>query len=618
MAIKVCIPKEQMDIVEREILSAGNTSKQRLEKFTKLFGGDLEKAQQMNLSFERSLLNKKVDDNIDSFITRFSKRFTELSPEDLQAYKAKVQQKIDLKQTNLSREDLLSLTKNFVDKKYKTNIDINEAENIALFKNKVNELQSAMKTPEGSPERLAYGRAMSDYKAAIKEAADVEGRLKIMDTLKNRFEVAKANIKYGLDDAGNVVESSEPSKIGKNILAGLDFFTSAVNKGFQASADVSFLLRQGRRGLTETIFNKATGDTSPSAYFNAAGSSIRNIVKTFKNKMDKETLKEVRREFEAKIFSSDVYDLAVKHKLAVTGITEDYFVDSIAEKMGTLGKLISASDNAFSEFSQLYRLEAFKQQVKQLTKNGPVSDKTLNEAAEYINSKSGRGGLGKDEVLATRLNRFFYSARYISSNIKYFTNPLNPFLSPAIRRQAQKDVAKDLTVMTTLLLTLKYGFNQDVELDPRSSKFGHVKVGDRWVDQTAGLGAYVVLGTRTALAAGLGTPLGFTNKDAIKNAKGKISGLNTGAYGGNTIQDLAVDWTTGKLSPTFNIFAQIARGKDYNGNEIDLGDFPAKYAATFVPLTAGKTFMDIYTNPESAAEMIGYGLIEATGQSVKK
>lgn len=616
MAIKVCIPQNQMDIVEREILTSGNTSKQRLEKFVRLFGD--ENGQQMNLAFERSLLNKKVDDNIDSFVERFAKKYTELSPEELKAYKAKVQEKIDLRQGNLSREDLLSLTKNFVDKKYKTNIDIAEAENIAMFKQKVNELQPAMKTPEGSPERLAYGRALSDYKHAIKEAADVEGRLGLKDTLINRIKVQKANVKYGLDDYDNIVESSLPSKIAKEAIEQVNLFLSAINKGFQASGDISFLLRQGRRALTDTIFKKATGDISPSAYFNAAGSSIRNMVRTIKNGMDEETLRQVRREFEAKIFSSDVYELALKHKLAVTGITEDYFVDSIAEKVPGIGRLIATSDNAFSEFSQIYRLEEFKNLVKQLNKNGQVSDKTLNEAAEYVNSKSGRGGLGGAEKYSRSLNNIFYSARYISSNIKYFTNIGNPKLSPAIRRQAQKDVAKDLTVMTTLLLTLKYGFGMDVELDPRSSKFAHVKVGDRWIDTTAGLGAYVVLGVRSALAFKLGTPLGFTNKEAIKNAQGKISGLNTGSFGGNTVQDLAVDWSTGKLSPTFNIFAQISRGKDYQGNEIDLSDFPRKYVGTFVPLTAGKTITDIYTNPERAAEMIGYGLIESTGLSVKK
>lgn len=620
MAIKVCIPKEQMDIVEREILTSGNTSKQRLEKFTKFFGGDLEKGQQMNLAFERSLLNKKIDDNMDSFISRFSRKYTELSKEEILDKANKIAQKLKTKEGNLVKEDLLSITKDFVDRKYKTNVDIKDVENIASFKRKANELKPiAMNTPEGSAERMAYGRAMSDYKASIKEAADIEGKLGFKETLKARLKESAANIKYGLNDAGDIVESSIGSKAGKTVLEGLKLFTSAANKGFQASGDISMLLRQGRRGLSQSISDKALLNKNPSIYFSVAKSSIGNMFKSFKQGLDDKTLREVRREFEAKIFSSDIYDLAIKHKLAVTGITEDYFVDSIAEKVPYLGKVISASDNAFSEFSQLYRLEMFKQQVKQLTKVGPVSDKTLNEAAEYVNSFTGRGGLGGAEKYSSALNRFFYSARYISSNLKYFTNPINPKLSPAIRKEAQKEVAKDIATMTTMLLTLKYGFGVDVELDPRSGKFAHVKVGDRWIDTTAGLGAYIVLATRALVGSGAtGVVGGWEKGESIKNAKGKLSGLNTGQYGGNTVQDLFVDFTTGKLSPTFNIAAQISRGKDYNGNKIDLTDFPKKYVGTYIPLTAGKTFMDVYTNPEKAAEMIGYGLIEATGLSVKK
>jgi hypothetical protein len=439
---------------------------------------------------------------------------------------------------------------------------------------------------------------MSDYKYAIKQAADIEGKLSFSDTLKQRGRTSLENIKASEGPLG---------KTWQTIKEGLNLVFSAASKGFQASADVSYLLRQGRRLLVN----------NPKLWFKNALGTFKGIGKTMKEGMSEEVLRDVRREFEAEIFSSDVYELAMKHKLAVTGITEDYFVDSIAEKAGFLGKIIGASDNAFSEFSQLTRIKKFEEMVDKLTRTGPVSDKALDAAADYVNSFTGRGSFGGAEKYSSVLNKIFYSARYVKANVDYWTKWLTE-PEPAIRKQYQKDVAQDLAIMTAGLLTLNQIFGLEVEFDPRSTRFGHVKIGDKWIDTTGGTGAYITLGVRNALGLGFGEPLGVSREEAVKNTKGKLTGLNTGDYGGRTTFDTITDFTTGKLAPSASILAQYLKNRDYDGNEVGLKDLPVKYGLTFIPLTGQKTVADIYTDPEKAVESIGYGLLEATGLSVKK
>lgn len=591
MKSNICIPKAQMDIITRDILTSNNSSKTRLEKFQNLLGSDI--GSQLATKFEKTLLNKKATDGLTPFIERFSKKFTQLSKEEIQQKAQKIADRLAIREGNLTKDDLFAITKEFVDKKYKTDINIKDVENISKYKQQANQLKEvAFNTPQGSPERLAYGRAMSDYKYAIKQAADIEGKLNFSETLKSRAKESADNIK---------AQEGIGGKVWQSVKEATNLFTSAAAKGFQASADVSYLNRQGRRLLIK----------DPVLWLKNASESFKGIAKTMKQGMSEEALRDVRREFEAQIFSSDVYELAMKHKLAVTGITEDYFVDSIAEKAGFLGKIIGASDNAFSQFSQLTRIKMFENQVKQLTKSGPVSDKVLDAAADYVNSLTGRGSLGGAEKYSSALNRVFYSTRYMKSNYDYLTKWLSePNLQ--IRRQYQKDIVRDLAVMTTGLLTLQNVFGMEVEFDPRSGRFAHVKVGDKWTDTTAGLGAYITLAARSIAG------MGVNPEEAVKNNNGKFTPLNTDKYGGRNVLDLGVDFASGKAAPSLNILIQAARGRGYQGEKVGVKDIPLKYGATFLPLTGKKTFMDIYTDPEKAVESIGYGLLEATGLSVKK
>ena len=102
-----------------------------------------------------------------------------------------------------------------------------------------------------------------------------------------------------------------------------------------------------------------------------------------------------------------------------------------------------------------------------------LNKEELRAIGQLANSITGRGSLGKAEAISGALNKLFFSARYIRSQADTFIMPFNSKLTPFARQEALKHSLTTLSAVGSLIATASmFG---EVELDPRSSKFGKLK-----------------------------------------------------------------------------------------------------------------------------------------------
>jgi hypothetical protein len=172
------------------------------------------------------------------------------------------------------------------------------------------------------------------------------------------------------------------------------------------------------------------------------------------------------------------------------------------------------------------------------------------------NSISGRGNLGQLERVSGIVNKLLYSGRFIKSQVDTFYLPFKPGLSPVAREIAMKSSLKTLGMFASLMATAS--LFTDVEVDPRSSKFGKMKVPgskDTWVDISGGLGSYITLASRIATQE---TKSSMTNR---------VTKLNSGKFGSKTALDVAYDFAGNKLAPAPSAIKSWLKGQDFQGNK---------------------------------------------------
>jgi hypothetical protein len=332
---------------------------------------------------------------------------------------------------------------------------------------------------------------------------------------------------------------------------GLDIVTTPVYKSVQASADFSQALRQGFKTLVRD--------------YKLWKESIFEAFRPFQKMRSVEEQNQVKRLFRAKVISDPLYEEMTRSKLAIGGLKEDYFPTAIAEKIPALGRIFQGSNDSFTIFAQSNRMGLYKTMRQMAIDNGTeLSPDLLKGFAKVANSMSGRGDLGKYEASSGSLNKIFFSIRFMKAQVDTFLMPFDTSLPPLARQEAFKTSAATIGGISALV----YGTSlvADVELDPRSSKFGRVRVGssNNYLDLTTGLGGYITFLVRTAPALIPGID------PAVKTSSGRIVKLNTDTFGSQTAFDVAMNFFTGKLAPGPSTTAQALRGRDYSGNKPEL------------------------------------------------
>ena len=197
-------------------------------------------------------------------------------------------------------------------------------------------------------------------------------------------------------------------------------------------------------------------------------------------------------------------------------------------------------------------------------KNNPEVFKSL---ASLVNSETGRGSLGRFETSASLLNGVFFAPKYLMSRL----NLLNPFyyakLAKPVRVLAMKDMLKFVGAGVTLVAMAKAA-GAEVEVDPRSSDFGKIKVGNTRLDIWGGFQQLI----RTAAQITMGQ---------IKTTTGNVRELNGRTFPFTTRWDVMERFVESKFAPVTGFIRDWAANKNYVGQPFELSKEMINY---LVPL----------------------------------
>ena len=155
---------------------------------------------------------------------------------------------------------------------------------------------------------------------------------------------------------------------------------------------------------------------------------------------------------------------------------EEMVMSRLAEKIPG----IRASQRAYVTFLNKLRYDVMSRIVAEWERQGiKVTSNDLDELAMFLNRATGRGSIGSLNRFSPALNAAFFAPRLLASRVQL---PFSTFSSsPLVRKRAAGDLVKFVGT-GTVVLTLAALAGAKVELDPRSSDFGKIRMGNTSLD----------------------------------------------------------------------------------------------------------------------------------------
>lgn len=557
-----CIDPQFVEEVKKLNLTK-MTSEERTKAFTDILGEDTGK--NVSVLYERTLLLKNQEKAFDKFVDEFieaeGKNITKAEEKRIKI-KENFQKRAAEKQGIIKDEELLAIVKDTLDRKYDLEIPDDKVKQMFDIRNEIDVLKKeAEGTPDGSEAKLAWGKKVVELSNLVGDLKQVSQSIGGELKLAGQRIAGKANDKEWLGMVGQVI-----NEIGNVVL-------SPAIKSVKASLDNSVLFRQGLKVLS----------ADPKTFGKQAG----NTWSMWSKVLSKDAMEEMATAFKADLVTRDLYQDAIKAKLAI-GVVEDFFPTSVVQKIPGLGNLFKASDEAFTMFSQGSRMDLFEKYVRIFSEaNGgakPDAD-MMKQFAKIANSTTGRGGLGSMEASAGLLNKFLFSARFQTANINTFRHAftMTGEAGKIARIQAAKHIALIGGIMTTLSAFTDVGWN------PKESTFGKARIPGttKWVDLTGSLGSYFSV---------IGKSI-----EKIKNPEYKDTAMN-----------VIVDFMKGKLAPVPGVGRDILEQRDYSGNKPTIA---SAAESLFVPITIDNPIKDNQDDFEAGTIALS-SFIEFLGGSV--
>ena len=258
---------------------------------------------------------------------------------------------------------------------------------------------------------------------------------------------------------------------------------------------------------------------------------------------------------------------------ATIGTREERFMSSWAEKIPLVGKGVAASNRAYTAFANKLRMETFDSMVSDAMRLGfnPAKDRDLTkQMVRFINSATGRGPLGGKigQGAAPLLNAIFFSPRLTTGRLDILFSPLTyATANPLVRRQALKSFAAFTGYIATIL-TLAKAAGAEVGLEPTSSDFLKIRIGDTRIDVSGGFQQYLRV-------------MAQLFKGEVKSSStGKTTKVGEG-YKPLTRFDILVRFFENKESPIASLITSLLKGKDFAGRPLDV---KTELANRFIPL----------------------------------
>lgn len=579
-----CIPKEFSDkfrsaLAEGKVIPeklAEMTSEQRRD-FLKEYVGDDAKA--VNALLESKLILK---DQQRGLVT-WAKKVAGISKETRNDLIAKIE-RMDKALTAESKEAFLE---DLATQRLGTKVSFEEAQTVVRLAKEAEEVKGAVPedSPIGSPERLAYGLKTVELQNYVRN-------LKTQDA--SFFKDFKAD-----KLVGSAKITAEGLGIAKSLLS---------------SMDNSFFGRQGIKVLytNPTVWGKA---------FAKSWGDIRREL--FKRKTDIEPMDLIK----ADIYSrpNAMNGKYERMKLDVGIAAEEAFPSSLPGKIPILGRLFNASETSFQGGALRMRAD-LADRITARAENFGVDTSIKSQAeplGKLINSMTGRGGLGSFEAAGQTLNLTLFSPKFLTSNINTLTMHMGGgrFTKGPARRFAQREAAMNLAKIvgtTGMILFIADTLNPgSVEWDPRSSKFGKIKLGNTYFDITGGMAPIVTLASRTLVPTKRNGKWGLWSKSATT---GNWVRLNDAKFGQQTALDTFENFFEGKASPPVGVLRDVWSGKNFQGEKPTLKNIGLGLITPLpIQSTMQRSDVEDLTSPEGLAGIIleGLGLSASTYEKKK-
>jgi len=289
------------------------------------------------------------------------------------------------------------------------------------------------------------------------------------------------------------------------------------------------------------------------------------------------------RRLQAEIAASPNYLLMRKAKLALTDMgaamskREERFMSSWAEKVPG----VRMSARAYTGFLNKLRADVFSDLVDRASQQGLKIEVIAPAIADYVNTATGRGSLGALEPAANALNAFFFSPRLMASRLKLL-NPVYYIKKPAfVRREALKDLLRTTGVAMTILTLAKFA-GAEVSVDPRSTDFAKIKIGNMRLDIGGGFQQYLRLGGQ------------LLSGQTASTTTGKVTKLG-GRYGARTRLDVLQSFIEAKQAPLFSLATDLLRGQTEVGQPLNV---PSEIASRFVPMVLADAYQIAREDPK--------------------
>lgn len=297
-------------------------------------------------------------------------------------------------------------------------------------------------------------------------------------------------------------------------------------------------------------------------------------------------------------------------KYGLSVLSEEAYPSSFPEKIPLLGRLFKASEVAYNGGALRLRADLADRLIKIAEQQGvdTLDPEQAQGMGQLISSMTGRGGLGKAEMMAKEINTLFFSIKFLKSNFDTLTAhrfDQKVMASPVAKKEAAKNL---MSIIATLgfVLTIAKQLNKDsVEEDPRSTNFGRIKVFGHWVDMTGGMAGLITLASRLVPTVHKGEWGLWT-----KSSTGNWTNLTSGKYGQQTGMDVFESFVEGKLSPVVGLLRDAWKGKNFQGQPVTLKN---SLQNIITPISI-QNFNQLKEDPNSS-NLLGSMILDALGFS---
>lgn len=272
------------------------------------------------------------------------------------------------------------------------------------------------------------------------------------------------------------------------------------------------------------------------------------------------------------------FDFAVQSGVPFTDINlkltgrEEKFMSSWAEKIPGFGRVVRATNRAYTGFLNKLRMDTFSKIANDMEAMG-VNVRTNEEISKrlgsFVGDMTGRGDLPVAlEKAAPLLNAFFFSPRLISSRVNLLV-PIKYIRSPApIRKEYLETMLAFGSTMATILGLAKITPGVDVGLDPRSADFAKIRVGNTRIDIMAGFQQYFRIASQVI------------SGKYISSTTGKIITLGEG-FRPLTRLDILIRGVESKEAPIISFITTLLKGQTFEGGDISV---PKEVVDRFTPM----------------------------------